>query len=318
MTKTQLLDQRVRLRLRWIQHYEQVTKKVSPTCRYFGISRGTFYLWYHRYMSLGVDGLKDKSSRPHKIKRWLPPNIRETIINLRLQRKYGPDRMSFYLRQKYNWFVSSQTIWRLYKEHGLNRLKYKKQWQRYPQQYSKDIPGDRVQVDVKFIDNLASLGKRYYQFTAIDDCTRFRVLRIYDHNTVANATDFINQVKTVLPFAIKQVQTDNGNEFSEAFSWHLEDLGISHRKTKIRSPEENGKVERSHRTDEQEFYGINRFISIQHLRRLLSQWEKEYNTRRQHMALNGKTPSQYLEEKLKNHVSKTALIMPIKSVQEVR
>jgi len=318
MKKTTILPSEARLRLRWIEHYEQVTKKVAPTCRYFGISRGTFYLWYHRYLSLGAEGLKNKSSRPHKIKRWLPKDIRDTIIQLRLQRKYGPDRMAYYLRQKYNWFVSSRTVWRLYKEHGLNRLKYKKQWQRYPQHYSKAIPGDRVQIDVKFIDKLAFSGKRYYQFTAIDDCTRFRVLRIYDYNTAVNAADFINQVKSALPFAIKQVQTDNGSEFSEAFSWHLEDLGISHRKTRVRCPEENGKVERSHRTDEQEFYSINRFVSIHHLRRLLRQWETEYNSQRPHMALGGKTPSQYLDEKLQNHISKQAIIMPIKSVQEVR
>lgn len=150
MSKKQIGDLQIRLRLRWIQHYEQVTKKVAPTCRYFGISRGTFYLWYHRYLSMGADGLRDKSSRPHKIKRWLPKEIRDTIIQLRLQRKYGPDRMEYYIRRKYNWFVSSQTIWRLYKEHGLNQLKYKKKWQRYPQRYSKAIPGDRVQIDDKY------------------------------------------------------------------------------------------------------------------------------------------------------------------------
>lgn len=321
MKKTTILPSETRLRLRWIEHYEQVTKKVAPTCRYFGISRGTlrwlqnyFYLWYHRYLSLGPEGLKNKSSRPHKIKRWLPQNIRDTIIQLRLQRKYGPDRRSFYLKQKYNWFVSSQTIWRLYKEHGLNRLKYKKNWQRYPQSYSKAIPGDRVQVDVKFLDSLGFSGKRYYQFTAIDDCTRFRVMRIYDHNTVNSSQNFVNRLQQSLPFAIKQIQTDNGSEFSEAFSWHLDDLGIGHRKTKVRCPEKNGKVERSHRTDEQEFYGINRFVSIHHLKRLLRQWEKEYNTERQHMALGGKTPSQSLDEKLKNHISNFALNMPIKSV----
>ncbi len=317
MQKHLLSDHRARQRLRWIQHYEQITKKVSPTCRYFGISRSTFYLWYHRYLSLGIEGLKSKSCRPHKIHRWLPKDIRETIISLRLQRKYGPCRMSWYLRQKYNWYVSKTTVWRLYKEYGLNRLKYKKRWQRYPQHYEKPLPGDRLQVDVKFLDNLTSSGKKYYQFTAIDDCTRFRVLRIYDHNTVKNATDFINQVRQALPFAIKQIQTDNGSEFSEAFSWHLEDLGINHRKTKIRSPEENGKVERSHRTDEEEFYGINRFVSIRHCIRLLKQWEEEYNNERPHMALNGKTPREYLTEKLQNHYSKQLLIVPTKIVQEV-
>jgi transposase InsO family protein len=317
MQKKHISDPQARLRLRWIQHYEQITKKVLPTCRYFGISRGTFYLWYYRYLSLGVDGLKNKSSRPHKIQRWLPQDVRETIIQLRIQRRYGPDRMSYYLRQKYHWFVSKQTVWRLYKEYGLNKLKYKKNWQRYPQRYSKALPGERVQMDVKFLEKTAFSGKRYYQFTAIDDCTRFRVLRIYDHNSVDSAMDFVNRVKQALPFAMKQVQTDNGSEFSEQFSWHLEDLGITHRKTKIRSPEENGKVERSHRTDQDEFYSINRFVSIQHCMKLLKQWEREYNEQRPHMALGGKTPKEYLMEKLKNHASMQALTAPIKSVQQV-
>lgn len=311
------LDHRARHRYRWIQHYEQITHKVAPTCRYFGISRQTFYTWYHRYLSLGLDGLKSKSSRPHKIQRWLPKDICGTIIDLRLKRKYGPDRMCWYLRQKYNWYVSKNTIWRLYKEYGLSRLRYKKKWERYPQRYAKSYPGERVQIDVKFIDKAVGHGKRHYQFTAIDDCTRYRVLRIYDHNGVKSATDFVNQVREVLPFAIKQIQTDNGSEFSEGFSWHLEDLGIEHRHTRVRHPEENGKVERSHRTDGEEFYSVNRFVSIKHCMQLLKSWEKEYNYERPHMSLGGKTPGQYLEEMLKNHTSAQALKTPLKSVQKV-
>lgn len=303
-------DPRARQRLRWIQHYQQVTKKVAPTCRYFGISRGTFYQWYHRYLSLGVDGLLNKSCRPHRIHHWIPEDVRETIINLRLQKRYGPKRMSWHLKRQYNWYVSHHSIWRLYKTHGLNRLGYKRKWERYPQRYSKPIPGDRVQLDVKSLKDLG-LGKRkYYQFTAIDDCTRYRVLRIYDHNTVKNAADFINQVKEVMPFAIKQVQTDNGSEFSHQFSWHLEDLGIDHRKTKVRSPEENGKVERSHRTDDEEFYRINQFVSISHCVRLLRQWEKEYNEDRPHTSLGGQTPAEFLREKLNNHISKSVQVVP--------
>lgn len=311
------LDHQTRMRLRWIETYQQITKQVSSTCRYFGISRSTFYIWYHRYLSLGVEGLKDNSTRPHRISNKIPSDIIHTVINLRQKRKYGPKRMSYYLKEKYNWYISKTTIWRLYKEHGLNKLRYKKRWQRYPQQYSKPLPGERIQVDVKFLDNLEFENKRYYQFTAIDDCTRYRVLRIYDTNTVKNATDFVNQVKKVLPFAIKQIQTDNGSEFSEEFSWHLEDLGISHRKTKVRSPEENGKVERSHRTDQEEFYSINRFVSIQHCMKLLRDWEKEYNETRPHMALQGKTPMKYLQEKLKTHALNRTANLAFKSVVDV-
>jgi transposase InsO family protein len=253
MSQQELLNRRARARLRWIEHYEQVTKKVAPTCRYFGITRTTFYRWYHRYMSLGVEGLKDRSSRPPRIQYHVP----------------------------------------------ISRLRYKKRWRRYPQRYSKNMPGERLQIDAKFLENISDLGKRYYQFTVIDDCTRYRILRNYDHNTVKNAVDFVQEVRKALPFAIKQIQTDNGKEFSDQFSWYLEDLGIEHRRTKVRSPEENGKVERSHRTDEEEFYRTKKFVSIQHCIRLLRDWEREYNEQRPHMALRGKTPQEYLTEKLK-------------------
>lgn len=117
-------------------------------------------------------------------------------------------------------------------------------------------------MDTKFLDKAAVAGKQYYQFTAIDDCTRYR---IYDHNTAQNAIQFVEEVRKVLPFAVKQIQTDNGGEFGEPFTWHLDDLGITHRKTRIRSPEENGKVERSHRTDEEEFYRHGRLVFHQPL-----------------------------------------------------
>ncbi len=320
MEQSKSLDPRARQRLRWIEHYEKISRKVLRTARYFGISRGTFYLWYHRYMRFGLEGLKNKSCRQHKICYQIPKDVVATILMLRQQRHYGSMRMSFYLKEKYNWYVSHQTIQKLYREHGMGRLKYKKQWRRYPQRYEKAMPGDRVQMDVKFLDKTAFAGKRYYQFTAIDDCTRYRVLRIYDHQTVKSATDFVDQVRKALPFAVKQIQTDNGHEFGEPFTWHLDDLGITHRKTKIRSPEENGKVERSHRTDEEEFYRHGRFVSITHCMRLLSQWERYYNERRPHMALKGKTPRQYLEEKLKNHVSsqvRNMALPPTETVQKV-
>lgn len=57
-------------------------------------------------------------------------------------------------------------------------------------------------MDVKFLEKVGLEGKKYYQFTAIDDCIRFRILRIYDHNSVQNAQDYVDQLKAALPFAI--------------------------------------------------------------------------------------------------------------------
>ena len=96
--------------------------------------------------------------------------------------------------------------------------------------------------------------------------------------------------------AIKRIQTDNGSEFGTDFTWHLHDLGIDHTHIPPGCPEANGKVERSHRTDEQEFYRRTTFRSRNDLRCQLKQWEAEYNCRRPHLALRGQTPDERLCE----------------------
>ena len=93
-----------------------------------------------------------------------------------------------------------------------------------------------------------------YQYTAIDDATRIRALKIYDRHTQANAVDFIDTVIARFPVRIREVRTDNGDEFQAKFHWHVEDQGIRHVYIKPASPQLNGKVERSHRPDQQEFY----------------------------------------------------------------
>src|SRR5260370_41236134 len=113
------------------------------------------------------------------------------------------------------------------------------------------VPGQSVQVDVKHL----KLGaRRFYQFTAIDEATRYRVLRVYAHNSIKSATAFVEEVRRRLPLAIQRVQTDHDSEFGTDFTWHLRDLGVAHRQIPRGCPQANGKVERSHRTDEDEFY----------------------------------------------------------------
>lgn len=114
--------------------------------------------------------------------------------------------------------------------------------------------------NVKFIEPLPGAAgegrrkKRYYQFTAIDDYTRIRVLRIFERNTQKSAIQFIDYVLAKLPFQVEVVQTDNGSEFQGGFHWHLLDRGIGHVYIKPKTPRLNGKVERSHRIDAEEFY----------------------------------------------------------------
>jgi transposase InsO family protein len=134
-------------------------------------------------------------------------------------------------------------------------------------------------------------GKRLYQFTAIDDCTRIRVLKVFDACNQRTAIQFINDVRRRLPFRILTVQTDNGAEFQTQFHGHLHDLDIRHVYIRPRSPHLNGKVERSHRVDDQEFYqlldadGIRNDIYL--FNDKLKEWEDYYNYHRPHGALGG-------------------------------
>jgi len=176
-----LRNQRKRLSI--IRHFEEVTHNVSETCRYYGISRMAFYRWYHRYLELGIDGLKDRSRRPHHSPRATRIEVLAKLLYLRQTYHFGPDRIAMYLDRYYDLKISKSGVYRILKRLQLNRLpqnqRYKTHETRW-KRYEKPEPGHRIQVDVKFLERIKGPGKRYYQYTSIDDCTRLRVLKIYE------------------------------------------------------------------------------------------------------------------------------------------
>jgi transposase InsO family protein len=123
-------------------------------------------------------------------------------------------------------------------------------------------------------------------------------LRIYKRHTQQNAIDFIDYVIEKFPFRIHAVRTDRGHEFQAQFHWHVEDKGIRHAYIRPRSPELNGKVERSHRTDQEEFYQLLSYTGDVDLHKKLAEWEHFYNMGRPRGAFNGKTPYEALREML--------------------
>ena len=86
-------------------------------------------------------------------------------------------------------------------------------WKRY----EKPQPSHRLQLDVKFVERLPGTQKRLYQFTVIDDCTRIRVLQVYDACNQSTAIRFVDEVLHRLPFRVHAIQTDNGAEFQSQF-----------------------------------------------------------------------------------------------------
>ena len=203
--------------------------------------------------------------------------------------------------------------------------------------YEKQLPGHHVQVDVTFIapitavsakagpgqavpvaDAAGATRRKYCQYTAIDDCTRLRVLRIYDRLNQNTAIQFAGYVISRLPFQVQTIQADNGAEFQSAFRWHIQDLGIGHRCIKPATPRLNGKVERSHRIDAEEFYRLPDGVVIDDTKLFndkLAEWENSCNYHRPHGGPGGQTPCQRLKQKTQTPVKRSTSAAHLRPLQ---
>ena len=297
------LDRRAAHRLAIIRHAQELTGNVAKTCRYYGISRQAYYKWLRRYEDGGLDALRDRSSRPHVSPRATRVEVVGKVIYLRQTYHFGPHKIAMYLKRYHDLELSPSGIWRILHRLDMSRLpssqRYRRQRDRW-KRYEKPEPGHRVQIDVKFISPLPGSRRKYYQFTAIDDCTRLRVLRIYDRLNQQSAIQFLDYVLAKLPFRVERIQTDNGAEFQSAFHYHVLDRGIGHSYIRPATPRLNGKVERSHRIDAEEFYRMLEGVVIDDagvFNERLLEWENFYNFNRPHGGLGGQTPYERLRQK---------------------
>jgi len=297
-------------RCKVLQHAQESPRSVARTCRYFRISRQAFYRWKRRFKEHGAAGLCDRPRTPHRSPRATAREIVSKILYLRQSYHFGPGRIADYLKRFHHVSVAASSVHRILGKHGMNRLPanqkhqpHRKRWIRY----EKPQPGHRLQMDVKFLERIPGTRKRLYQFTAIDDCTRIRVLKVYDACTQNTAIQFTDEVVRRLPFRIHVIQTDNGAEFQSRFHYHLQAQDIRHVYIRPRTPRLNGKVERSHRVDDQEFYqlldkkGVTDDIHL--FNEKLREWEDYYKYHRPHGGLDGQTPYERLVAKARAAVS---------------
>ena len=280
------MDREIKQRLQWVTLYQE-TNNAGLVCRRCGVSRPTLRKWYKRYQESGIDGLKEQSRRPHS-----SPNAKvndhkeKLILSLRKQRNLGARRIQNELDREHNLSLSLATIHKVLTRNNVKPIKRLKRKKSDYIRYSRPIPGERVQMDTtKIVPGI-------YQFTAVDDCSRWRVLNVYERATAANTVDFIEQVVEEMPFPIQRVQTDRGREFfAEKAQKKFMEYGIKFRPNKPGSPHLNGKVERSQRTDKEEFYPtVN--LDLEELKERISEWQHYYNWHRSHGSLKGKTPSE--------------------------
>lgn len=287
---------------------------VSKASRKYNEHRKTIYRWRERYDGT-EKSLEDKSRKP----RYHPNQHTEEEIELIKKYKVNNKRTGLVvLWVKLRRAGYKRTISGLYiamKRIGIyNKTpSKKKEYEAKPYEEMR-YPGERIQVDVKYVPKkclskeLQEQGEKYYQYTAIDEYSRVRYLWFSKEHSTYESTRFLERLIKVLPFKVECIQTDNGFEFTNRLSWNagvrkiqtmfekkLEEIGIRHKLIKPHTPRHNGKVERSHRKDQERFYYEKIFHSLEDLKSRARYWIREYNNFPMR-PLNWLSPREKLEE----------------------
>ncbi len=182
----------------------------------------------------------------------MPAEVTESIAQARRQFGLGAPRIRLWLRRVHQVQLAVATIQRTVAELGFPPIRRtRKRRPRRLKLFERELPGDCVQVDVKLVK---VGGQRMFQYTALDDCTRLRVLRLYRRLNYWSSLDFLGEIRRAFPFPIRKLQSDRGAELPLAFALSVREAGIKYRYIQPRRPEQNGKVEGSHRIDDEEFW----------------------------------------------------------------
>ena len=291
------LDNDALFRLRVMDAERKTDMPVKKLCSLFGVSRSWFYKWKSQYNPRNLNSLTSKSRRPKRLT-TIPWSVVAQVCEWK---RNNPKKSQYYL---YNLWLkegvvppcSPKTIYNWWKRRGLIIVRHRRKRRSTKLVNHAKTPGELVQVDTKFLE-----GRKRYQYTAIDVVSKWRVLKVYDKLTEVSSISFIQLVlkkAQAKRISIGLIQTDNGHEFQRLFNTFLGRCGIKHQYTWIHTPDQNGVVERSHRTDEEEFYQEHDIsdMTTEELNRELKKWEDYYNTKRLHFALNFDTPEEYLEK----------------------
>lgn len=288
------------------------SENIALACSQSGIHRTTFYRWISRLSDSSFDpqSLHPQSRRPHSHPKTIGNELKNRILWYRKTFQYGSDRIEWYLEQE-GLFTSSHGVYNVLKRECVPFRKRRDQKKNsHIKRYNLDRPGQGLQLDIKYVPFLIE-GKKAYVFNVIDDCSRWRFQWVYWNKGIKEALDFFCRLTKAAPFPIEQIQTDNDvaftdrflrtpNEtrepFEHPFPKLLQSHGIRHKLIPPGIKELNGKVERSHKTDDQEFYWrLPSWISFVQFQRELLNWTYEYNHYRPHGGLKMKTPVQKLE-----------------------
>ncbi|MGH2638745.1 MAG: DDE-type integrase/transposase/recombinase [Rhabdochlamydiaceae bacterium] len=297
-------------RYRWIVPILTGTASIEEALKFIPFSERTVKYWLANYRKYGLSGLRNESRAPHSCPWQTPQETKDAIIDLRKTYHVGGKKI-FWKIQKQGLDASEKTVNRILKKEGLMR-KYRTKrkadeiWQ--PQQYT--VPGEMIEVDVKYGVKRGE-NQWFYQFTAKDKASRWRLLGGFDTQDNYHSLQFLDRLITKSPFRIQSIKTDNGSIFTSRYlgyerstdplhpRYHAFDVvcianNISHFLIDPGKPAQNGAVENSHSLDQRIFYDhLKTPRSLEEYRYRLELWNMWYNDL-ENIALNGLTPNEYL------------------------
>ena len=309
------ITQDMRFRLSLIQYAER--HGVSNAARKYKTNRQYIYRWKNRYDG-SWDSLRDRSRRPHSHPNQHTPEEIKLIQDMRRRNPHA-GLVVFWVKLKQRGYQRSITgLYRFLKKQGMTAQKPPNP-KYVPKPYEQmAYPGQRVQSDVKFVPACCLVneakGKKFYQNTAIDEYSRWRYVEAFEEHSTYSSARFLEHLIRRFPMPIECVQTDNGMEFTKRFSTPgqvtltafqrvLQEHGIRHKLIRPFTPRHNGKVERSHRKDNERFYASHTFYSFADFSRQLQLYNRRDYNRFPMRPLGWKSPQTVLDEFVKHGVT---------------
>lgn len=280
---------------------------VSQACARLGFSRKFYYKWWKRLKAAKYElwGLEEHSRRPKRSPKQIAKKI-EQAIGWYAKRQYG-SRMIQAMLSREGSGVGKTTICHVLNDRRPPVKTRKNRLKKHRKRYELAIPGQRFQLDVKYVPELVG-GRQAYNYVIVDECTRWRYARAYDSLCEGTTVNFLESFMRHCPFPVHCIQTDNGQEFTyrlNPIAQHLEHKmdrwckanGIMHTLIPPGVKELNGKVERSHRIDEQYFYWKAPTHSIRVFNWQQGIWMADYNAKRPHGGIEYMAPLEKLAER---------------------
>ena len=303
LTKRQVLDYRGRVLK------DAAKLGVSTAARRYGVTRKTIYNWRKE--------VYPQKTGPRSTVFWQTDlETEEIIVQVRLATGYGPKRIKDELAD-IGVVVGEKAIRGVIERAELVQ-KQRKPQKKAMQRFHTSHPGYRVQVDTKAVPVPRGGDKRTsrrQQFTAIDIASKIRCLEVMDGLSNTNSLLFVKralQFYEDIGIKVQCIQTDNHSTFTNLYAGgnkkadhelrrvhllteYLVSKGIEHKLSRPGTPQHNGFVERSHRTDEEEFYKVTRaaYLSLQALQDKMKRWQDEYNILRRHSSCKNLPPLEY-------------------------